>query len=180
MVLAGGAGTRMGREKAGVIVADRPMISWVTAALEAVADRVIVSGRREGWEGRPGLTDLEGMSGPLAGLGAALRFGEPVILVAVDQPWVRPETLAKLGEVGETVVPVHLDSRQVTCAVYHPDLAPLVDRAGSLQQLMDLATPLEITEPVWRAWGEDARSWFSVNHPEDIERGLKLFGPPGE
>ena len=161
-------------------MADRPMIYWVTAALEAVADRVMVSGHRDGWEGRPGLADLQGISGPLAGLGAALRLGEPIILVAVDQPWVRPETLANLATVGETALPVHLESRQVTCGIYYPDLVPLVERAGSLQGLMDLAPPLEITEPVWRTWGEDARSWFSVDHPEDIEKGLALFGPPGE
>ena len=35
--------------------------------------------------------------------------------------------------------------------------------------------PLEITEPVWRSWGEDGRSWFSVDRPEDIEIGLETI-----
>ena len=178
MVLAGGASSRMGRDKAGVAVEGRPMISWVVGALESVTDRVVVAGRPDGWEGRPGVADLPGLTGPLAGLGAALRLGEPVILVAVDQPWVRTETLRRLGQVGETAVPVHDERRQVTCAVYHPDLARTLERAGSLQDLMDLAPPLEITEPVWRAWGEDGRSWFSVDRPEEIEKGLSLYGPP--
>lgn len=44
VVLAGGAGKRMGQDKAEVVVADRPMISWVIGALESVVDRVIISG----------------------------------------------------------------------------------------------------------------------------------------
>ena len=179
VVLAGGASTRMGQDKAEAIVAGHPMIWWVVAALEAVADRVVVAGRADGWDVHPGLADPTGMAGPLAGLAAVLRLGQPVLLVAVDQPWVRSATLSKLAAVRETAVPVHAESRQVTCAVYHPELAALVQQAGSLQGLLDLERPLEITEPVWRSWGEDGRSWFSVDRPEDIAIGLDRFGEPG-
>jgi molybdopterin-guanine dinucleotide biosynthesis protein A len=179
VVLAGGAGKRMGQDKAEVVVADRPMISWVIGALEPVVNRMIISGRTGGWHGHPGLADPEGVAGPLAGLAAGLRLGEPVLLVAVDQPWVRTETLAKLATVGETVVPVHDELRQVTCAVYYPVILNSVSQAGSLQGLMDLAPPLEVTEPVWRSWGEDGRSWFSVDRPEDVATGLERYGVPG-
>jgi len=178
VVLAGGAGKRMGQDKAEVVVADRPMISWVIAALESVVDRVIISGRSGAWNGHTGLADVEGMAGPLAGLGAGLRLGEPVLLVAVDQPWVRTATLSKLAAIGETVVPVHDEIRQVTCAMYYPVLLETIAQAGSLQGLMDLAPPLEVTEPVWRSWGEDGRSWFSVDRPEDVATGLERYGPP--
>jgi molybdopterin-guanine dinucleotide biosynthesis protein A len=177
VVLAGGAGTRMGRDKAEVAVADRPMISWVVDALASVAERVLVSGRA-GWNGHEGLPDAEGVAGPLAGLAAGLRLGEPVLLVAVDQPWVRSATLAKLATVGETAVPVHAEIRQVTCAVYYPEVLETIGQAGSLQGLMDIDPPLEITEPVWRTWGEDGRSWFSVDRPEDVATGLDRFGTP--
>lgn len=179
MVLAGGAGKRMGRDKAEVVVADRPMISWIIDALEPVVHRVIISGRTGGWNGHPGLADHEGLAGPLAGLAASLRLGEPVLLVALDQPWVRTETLAKLASIGETVVPVHHEVRQVTCAVYYPVILDSVNQARSLQGLMDLALPLEVTEPVWRSWGEDGRSWFSVDRPEDVAAGLDRYGAPG-
>jgi molybdopterin-guanine dinucleotide biosynthesis protein A len=179
VVLAGGAGTRMGQDKAEVVVADRPMLSWVIAALESVVDRVIISGRSGAWNGHAGLPDPEGVAGPLAGLAAGLRLGEPVLLVAVDQPWVRAATLAKLAAIGETVVPVHDEIRQVTCAVYYPGLLKSAEQAGSLQGLMDLDQPLEVTEPVWRSWGEDGRSWFSVDRPEDIATGLERYGVPG-
>ena len=179
VVLAGGAGKRMGQDKAEVVVADRPMISWVIGALESVVDRVIVSGRTGAWNGHSGLADPEGMAGPLAGLAAGLQLGEPVLLVAVDQPWLRSATLTKLASIGETVVPVHDEFRQVTCAVYYPVMLESVYQAGSLQGLMDLAPPLEVTEPVWRSWGEDGRSWFSVDRVEDLATGLERYGLPG-
>ena len=155
------------------------MISWIIGALEPAVDRVVISGRTGGWNGHPGLADPEGVAGPLAGLAAGLRLGEPVLLVAVDQPWVRTETLAQLASIGETVVPIHDEFRQVTCAVYYPVILDSVSQAGSLQGLMDLARPLEVTEPVWRSWGEDGRSWFSVDRVEDIGTGLDRYGPPG-
>jgi molybdopterin-guanine dinucleotide biosynthesis protein A len=170
----------MGRDKAEVSVADRPMISWVVEALASVADRVVVSGRPGGWDRHEGLPDVGGLTGPLAGLAAGLRLGQPVLLVAVDQPWVRAATLAKLAAIAETAVPVHAETRQVTCALYFPSLLGSVEKAESLQGLMDLEPPLEITEPVWRLWGEDARSWFSVDRPEDIEIGIERFGRPGQ
>ncbi|HKY47792.1 MAG TPA: molybdenum cofactor guanylyltransferase [Acidimicrobiia bacterium] len=179
VVLAGGAGKRMGQDKAEVVVADRPMIAWVIAALEPVVDRVIISGRTGGWHGHGGLADLEEVAGPLAGLAASLRLGEPVLLVAVDQPWVRTGTLAELASIRETVVPVHGEVRQVTCAVYYPVILDSVSQAGSLQGLLDAAAPLEVTEPVWRSWGEDGRSWFSVDRPEDVAVGLERYGVPG-
>ena len=180
LVLAGGAGKRMGRDKAEVEVAGRPMISWVVDAVVAVADRVLIAGRRGGWNGHDWIADVEGLEGPLAGLAAALALGQPVLLVAVDQPWLRRPTLAHLVSVGQTVVPVERETRQVTCAVYYPAYADLVHKAASLQGLFDLEAPLEVTEPVWRAWGEDGRSWFSVDRPDDVAVGLDRFGVPGQ
>jgi molybdopterin-guanine dinucleotide biosynthesis protein A len=184
VVLAGGRSRRMGRDKAEVEVAGRSMMSWVVAALEAVCDRVLIAGREDGWEGRAGLIDPPGGHGPLAGLAAALEIGEPLLLVAVDQPWVRSATLRQLAETGTTAVPIDGDTRQVTCARYDPDLLPIarseLKTGGSLQTLLDRVTPLEITEGVWRQWGEDGRSWFSVDQPADIEEGLRRFGSPGE
>lgn len=183
LILAGGASERMGSDKALVEISGSPMIDWVVKALEDVCGRVLIAGRPSGWQGRAGLADETAVRGPLAGLIPALQLGEPVLLVAVDQPWVRTETLMKLAEIGATAVPDHHDVRQVTCACYYPDLASVAreeaETGGSLQSLLDRVRPLEITEPVWHAWGEDGRSWFSVDRQEDVEIGLSRFGLPG-
>jgi molybdopterin-guanine dinucleotide biosynthesis protein A len=183
VVVAGGAGTRMGRDKALVLLEGRPFIAWVVDALEAVCPRVLVAGRVTGWEGRRGIEDLPGVRGPLAGLAAALREGEEVLLLAVDQPWVRSSTLVALGQIGGTVVPVSDGVRQVTCALYSPSLASLAAietaRGGSLQSMLDQAPVTEVDPLEWASWDEDGRSWFSVDTPADLHRGRKLFGTPG-
>jgi molybdopterin-guanine dinucleotide biosynthesis protein A len=185
VILAGGRSSRMGTDKAAYAVAGRPMIEWVAEALESVCDRIVVAGREElaGWEtladpGRP-------HRGPLAGLVAALHAlpGRHLAVVSVDQPWVRSETLRRLGEMagGLAAVPVDEGVRQTTCAVYPPGL---VDQAeaelaggGSLQSLLDVTSFQPVVD--WRRFGEDGRSWFSVDTPRAAEEGLARFGLPG-
>ena len=173
----------MGRDKALVLLEGRPLIAWVVDALEAVCPRVLVAGRVNGWAGRRGIEDLPGVGGPLAGLAAALREGEEVLLLAVDQPWAKSSTLAALGQVGGTAVPVDNGVRQVTCALYAPSLASMAAtetaRGGSLQTLLDQASITDVDPGVWSSWEEDGRSWFSVDTPADLARGRKLFGSPG-
>ena len=69
------------------------MIEWMATALNSVTDHLVVLGRSgtlAGIECVP--DDHPARRGPLAGLATALRIadGAPVLLVAVDQPWIRP------------------------------------------------------------------------------------------
>lgn len=184
VILAGGSSRRMGRDKATVEVAGRTMADWVSDALGAVCAQVVTAGRPlPGLEAVPDPGIIQ--RGPLAGLvGAFHRFpGEVLAVVAVDQPWLRDETVGRLGELADedAVVPVDAGVRQTTCAIYPAALVELAERElagdGSLQSLLDLAAFLPVLD--WRDWGEDGRSWFSVDTPEAIEEGLTRFGPPG-
>ena len=123
-VLAGGASSRMGVDKATVEIEGRSMLDRVAASVELVADHLVIAGRPASTDGWRGLSDPRpGRAGPLAGLVAALheanKLGaEAVILVAVDQPFVRSETLSRLlgsyeVRAGE---PMADGIRQVTCA----------------------------------------------------------------
>lgn len=188
VVLAGGASTRMGRDKAEVVVAGRTMAAWVAAALAPLASEVIVAGREGTLEGLACIPDA-GLPhlGPLAGLAAAIaaRPEHTLIVVAVDQPWVMPATLAHLlGLSGHLpVVPVDGGIRQSTCAVYPPGLGDLateeLEAGGSVQSLLDRTAFTPVGREEWAAWGEDGRSWFGVDSPERLAEGLGRFGPPG-
>ena len=95
-ILNGGLSTRMGRDKADVLVGERTMLEMVAAAMSSVVSQlVLLGGDRDNWVCWPDAVHAEG---PLAGVATALtRAGtDRVLVVAVDQPFVRPETLRAL------------------------------------------------------------------------------------
>jgi len=181
VVLAGGASTRMGTHKPGVVVAGRTMLEWVIAA--AAAHPTLVVGGPE-TTSAPWLAD-EVRNGPVGALALAIAAVDgPVVLVGADQPWLRPSTLAALAAFPSEAafVPVDGERRQVTCARYPGGIADIAARVaadrGGLQRLVDLIPRAEVAEDRWRTWGEDGRSWFGVDTPADIETGIARYGPP--
>lgn len=181
-VLAGGQSTRMGRDKAAVEVEGVSMLNRVAAAIRTVASNIVIlGGEYEGFNNWP--DQAEG-AGPLFGIATALARAEEdrVVLVAVDHPFVRPETLARLVDMenGLSVVPVDEDGvRQVTCAVYPVSIADMAaeeaEVGGSIQSLVDRVSFQPVTPDIWTAWGEDGRSWFSADSPDAVEEGVRRF-----
>ena len=178
----------MGRDKAFVTIDGRSMLELVTAALGDVVDRVLIVGRTDLGTGFAGLPDpVAGRVGPLAGLSSALgeatRGGEEaVVLVAVDQPFVRRPTLRRLVDRfdGPAVVPVSGGVRQVTCAVYpsgwHGEALSELESGGSIQSLLDRLAHETVGADVWARWGEDGRSWFSVDDEATLATGIERYG----
>lgn len=172
----------MGRDKADVIVKGSTMLDRVGSALAAVTDHIVLLGPdRDGWECWP---DSVHVSGPLAGITTALRRADTsrVFAVAVDHAFVRPETLKHLAAVesGLPVVPVdETGVRQVTCAVYPVTIAAAAEEeaaaGGSIQTLLDRVSFRPVAPQEWRGWGEDGRSWFSVDSEDALSRGLTAF-----
>ena len=186
-ILAGGPSTRMGRDKAVVPLGGRLMVEHVAAALEAAGCRVTVFGRDDHPGGLHAVPDAPGgRRGPVAGLATALRTagGAPVVLVSVDQPFLRAETVQALLGVadGDAVVPVADGRRQPTCAVYWPNCAAIVEdlltgsQDPSLQAVLDRVPLHEVDESTWRSWGEDGSSWWSVDTPELLEEARIRLG----
>ncbi len=185
VVLAGGSSSRMGQPKQDVPIGETTMGNLVVGRLATVSSRVVVSGARIGEfeviADRPPGQPI----GPLAGVVACLASLEvPVVVSAVDQPWLRTQTVAELVALcdGERpVVPVDGGSRQVTCAVYTPALlAEAVAQlgSGSLQSVLDRVSHVAVQPEEWTRWGEDGRSWYSVDTPDDLTAGMERFGDP--
>lgn len=172
----------MGVDKAEVAISGRTLLNRVASALDEVADRVVVLGEeRQGYESWP--DDAPG-PGPLAGLATVLgRMTEDrALVVAVDNAFVRPETLRRLASIESDLPVVPVDDegvRQVTCAVFPRQIAgQAVEEAeagGSIQTLLDRVSFLPVTPDQWKQWDEDGRSWYSVDTPEALERGLERF-----
>lgn len=187
VVLAGGRSSRMGVDKAHVVVGSKVMLDHVVAALTAVTDEVILAGSDDSSLELTTLPDRgRPHQGPLAGLAAAaVTFRTTTLaVVAVDQPWVRSETLTHLLDIAERlpVLPVDDGIRQTTCAVYPADsldgVTEELDGGGSIQSLLDRVSFRPVIDDEWRSWGEDGRSWFSADSTSDIEEGLRRYGHP--
>lgn len=172
----------MGRDKADVLVGGVSMLDRVAEALASLVDRVVVLGAdREGWESWP---DSVHSQGPLAGVATALSrtTARHVLVVAVDHAFVRSVTLSMILEQGDGLPVVPVDDsgvRQVTCALYPASIAAEAAEeaavGGTIQTLLDRVSFLPVTPAEWRSWGEDGRSWFSVDDEDALASGLRLF-----
>jgi molybdopterin-guanine dinucleotide biosynthesis protein A len=174
----------MGRDKSDVLVDGMTMLERAGEALSAVSDRVVVLGPdRNGWECWPDSVHAEG---PLAGIATALTrmVEDHVLVVAVDHAFLLSNTLSHLVSLAGHIPVVPVDRvgiRQVTCAVYPAVVgSAAVEEAaagGSIQSLIDRVSFRPVTPDEWEAWGEDGRSWFSVDSIERLEEGLDRFRP---
>jgi molybdopterin-guanine dinucleotide biosynthesis protein A len=182
-ILTGGMSTRMGRDKAEVEVRGETMLSLVSKALAPCVGRTVLLGSdREGWETWP---DAVHAAGPLAGMATALARAttDRVVLLAVDQPFVRTSTIARMIQIESHLAVVPVDetgTRQVTCAVYPTSIATAAiaeaQTGGSIQTLLDTVSFRPVATDEWRSWGEDGRSWFSIDTQEDLATGVARFG----
>ena len=182
IILAGGKSNRMGTDKARFEIRGRPMAEWVADAMGAL-DKVVMVGRRQGLAGVEAIPDLQpGAVGPLSGLQTALSvFRCPLVVVAVDQPLVRADTITRLAEraaANETTICID-EKPQVTCAAYAPTCLDGATRelrsGGSLQHMLKSVPWTPVERNVWSSWGEDGRSWFSMDEPGAIIAAEQRF-----
>jgi molybdenum cofactor guanylyltransferase len=126
-ILTGGKSSRMGTDKASLLLGAESFTERIAAALAVVAWRVrLVGAQTEHNSSSAGLfvTDVYGEWGALGGLHAALNACESewAAVVACDLPFVTGELFARLAERRENfaaVVPVQQDERvQPLCALY--------------------------------------------------------------
>lgn len=192
VVLARGASDHIDGDQIFTIVGGIPMAQRVVFTLSSVGDVLGV--------GRPGT--LAGVAsvpyyrkdrtGPLTGLVTGMQAAQDlsppgvkplVVLVGVEQPYVRVETLRFLLAFAgrdEAVVPVDEAGRQATCGVFPSswlDKARAADHEQrTLDEFLDTVPVREIGPDRWRAWGEDGRSWFHVTSAETLAEGEARFG----
>lgn len=170
----------MGRDKSDVKVQGVSMLEHVESAMRRVVDRIVLLGPdRPNWETWP---DSVHVRGPLAGIATALARAatDRVLVVAVDHPFVRAATLSELVGLESDLAVVPVDEagiRQVTCAIYPTSIASMAAEeaiaGGSIQTLLDRVSFEPVAPQQWRTWGEDGRSWLSIDSEEALGAALK-------
>ena len=200
VILAGGFGRRLGRDKATCAAAGRPLLHWTAlAAAEATDDIVVVRREDQEFPPAPGapwreVCDRRSERGPLAGLEAALErvAHDTAVLVACDMPLVRAEVLAAVADAAQEVeiaMPVVGGYAQPLLAAYRRSVAghvrALLDEGeGRLRALLPLVEHALIAEEDLRRRDPQLESLTNVNRVEDLERVERILrtraAPRGE
>ena len=191
LVLAGGASSRMGMDKALLSYEGVPQLRRVAGLLSEVAPPVFVSvraGQAAGphLDGLRLLPDQDAGIGPLEGLLAAFREASDCawLVVAVDMPFLTAETLTRLVEARDPSASAtayrnpETDRPEPVCAIYEPSILPVLIRAKeerrySLMLLRDV--PVRLVEP---HRPEELRN---INDPAEYREAVTKNRPlPGE
>ncbi|MFL6290792.1 MAG: molybdenum cofactor guanylyltransferase [Thermoanaerobaculia bacterium] len=170
VVLAGGASTRMGRDKALLEVEGETLLSRAARKLREVCDEVLIADA--GRNRLPGSVPDGPGQGPAAGiLGAAhARPGERLLVLAVDLPRVPVSLLAELaGSDADLAIPRWERGLEPLCALYGPAaLAALEERVG--RGRLDLRTLAETPGLRVLYLEKPGEVFLNVNRPEDLRR----------
>jgi molybdopterin-guanine dinucleotide biosynthesis protein A len=181
LVLCGGRGTRMGRDKALLEVEGEPLVLRVARSVAGAADPVLLATGVPGRLGDLGyaeVADEQPGAGPLAGLVAGLGASPHPLLVAVavDMPFASPEVLRLLAvlHAGEdAVVPVTASGTEPLHAAYARAALPalrmaLAERRLALRAVLSGLRVREVHEPEWRAADPTGRFALNLNRTEDL------------
>lgn len=189
-ILAGGASSRMGTDKARLSLGGRTFVARIAEALRAVATEISLVGARPdgGALDLPVVADVHRDCGALGGLHAALSACRApwAAIVSCDLPFVTGELFARLADLrtpeADAVAPLQTDGRpQPLCAIYSP--ARCLRRVEKLLRAGE-RRPRVLLQEARTRWVEpaeladlrDAGLFFlNVNTPEDYERAREML-----
>lgn len=171
-VLAGGSSTRMGRPKASLRIGGETLLARAVGVLASRIDEVIVCGGPEAPRGTVLVPDVVESAGPLAGIEAALAYGDgrDILVLAVDLPLVTPAVIDHLlGPLlaGQARVARGDGRVQPLLGAYSADLLGLVraHRMSDDRSVMGLVRAV----PHLTLVDVDPGSLINVNSPADLE-----------
>ena len=189
-ILAGGASSRMGADKAHLLLGGSTLVERAANALSAVAGTVSLVSSKPGADafGLPVVPDRFRGLGALGGLHAVFSIAaeEWAAVLSCDLPFVTGALLERLaaarGPALDAVAPLQPDGRpQPLCALYAPSRClPVVEgliRAGELRPRALLAR----VRTRWLTWAEledldgAPRLFHNVNTPEDFARAERML-----
>jgi molybdopterin-guanine dinucleotide biosynthesis protein A len=180
-ILAGGAGRRMGADKALILLHGQSLIAHAIARLEPQVEQLAISANgdpaRFANHNLPILSD-ETALGPLAGVLAALHWAAPlgasaVVTVSVDTPFLPGDLTPRLclaAEASALGLAIACAAKDhPTCALWPVALAaPLAGflASGAKPRMMDFITAHHAA----RAHFPDEAAFQNLNTPEDLAR----------
>lgn len=192
-VLAGGRSTRLGRDKTRLRLPGdgRDMLARTADLLAACTDEVLVSCRADAVP--PDLPyravpDFEEGLGPFGGVWSLLRVvREPVLVLSCDLPFMDAATLRRLVKTrvarpADALMTTYQQAEtgyiEALTAIYEPACLPFFEaaRAQGIRQINLVVPEARQARIVYTR--REARPFFNINFPADLERALSLAAGP--
>jgi len=176
-ILAGGKSSRMGTNKALLLVNDEPLLIRVKNVLEPFCKSIAVSGQNSDYDNLniEMVPDLYDGCGPVSGILSSLKHSATNwnLLVSVDTPFVNKELLqlliSKIGHY-DCIVPEHEGGIEPLIGLYSREILPQLEEAINkgdykLQRILSkLNTCYVDCNFLIKKY---PRLFFNVNHPGD-------------
>ena len=186
-ILAGGASSRMGTDKAQLRIEQQTFTERIAETLLKITDSVSIVGRDSDESSLPSVADVYPKWGALGGIHAALTACERewAIIVACDLPFVTAELFSYLAAQRmdhDAVVPIQEDGRpQPLAALYRvasclPHATRLIE-AGRRRPL-DLLESVKTRRVVFDELRNFARAqsfFVNINTPEDYYAAIRGY-----
>ena len=187
IILAGGKGIRLGRDKGMAKLNGRHLIEYVIDNLSESCDEILVSSNTDQCRkfGLPVIPDHFQGKGPMAGIHACLRASsnEHNFVVSVDTPFVNPAFIQFMLENkgnGLIAAPWYgKDHYEPLCAYYHKDALPVMEaffEKGNYKlpdvyrALPFTAVPVNDKIPSWHSM-----MFHNINTEEDLARAEQFL-----
>lgn len=193
-VLAGGKSSRMGRAKAMLPFAGKPLVVHLARLTATVGETPVIIGPQGECDvmGFRVVADDKRNLGPLGGICTALRITtyEWNLIVGCDLPFLTVEWLEFLASrsmdsPADVVIPVNARGYEPLCAMYrkraHEPIAAALARG--VRKITDGLAELTLAriEPAeWKAFDPRGRLFKNINTPADYEEACKALKPAAE
>jgi molybdopterin-guanine dinucleotide biosynthesis protein A len=186
-VLAGGKSSRMGRDKAALLLNGRTLLQHALATLREITSDVSILGSPQtyGDQGAPVIADIIPDCGPLGGIHAALTQtrSDFNLIIAVDTPFLSADFLKFLSAramASRAIVttPEIAGYTQPLCAVYSRQFLPIAGQAlksgnYKIVPLFPADGTLKIQDSEMAQFAFTPEMFDNLNTPEDMERALR-------
>ena len=166
LLLAGGRSSRMGTDKAFLMIDGEPLWRRQVRMLEELQPQelFLAGPQRPEWSDYTVITDERPHAGPVPVVASALRLcATPLLLVlAVDLPRMTADYL-------RTLLDGAVPRGQPLCAVYPREAAPLADNCESMQQFASRCAAAGLVR-LLDVSPADEHLFFNLNTPADLQQ----------
>lgn len=189
-IIAGGKSVRMGRDKAFVKLAGKPLIQHVIERSQNLGqlETILIANQPERYRhfGLPVFSDVCPNKGSLGGIYTALTYAQNphTLVIACDMPFIKTELLrfmiAQISDAMDIVVPRVDGYPQGLHAIYsqscrQPIQEQLAANRLKVIRFYDRMRVRYLDEDDYQPYDVDGRSFVNLNTPAELQKARKLI-----